>query len=320
MKHNLRKVLSVLMAVAMMAAMVVPAMAISAEGSVSAPNTVVNPIFNLVVPKTMTLVLDPLEIGEGTGQVKAPSLTVENFSNVITAVDISVQVIPAKGVTLVANDAEIPDTAGNTDKIANIHVLHDGKTDKKDLSADNSYDFSIVLTAGKMNEATKKIELDENGASKFDFSGAINSNAIWLAKDITLTTVYKATTLSNTAAEAFYTDFDKKTGALGTMTFEETTWPTEFRTYGFAATATEAEITFLDDAFTAATKMKFTSDAAATKVVDGVFSAPESGVIKMNVPAATTLKPGAITTYYAHVLDGGDNITATASFNVFVKN
>lgn len=363
-----RKPLSILMALALVAAMTVPAFAATQEGSINTPNTVTNPIFSIGVPKTMTLALDPLKLGSTGAQVVAGNFSIVNNSNVIAAIDVSVHTAVAAGVELVASPADpendpsnVPNEAGVTDKIANLTIKYavaansgeefvettdtpmtvlytDAKT--QDLDTAGSKDFSVVLGAGKTNEGGKTASSSEvNGWTAFTFDGEINPNASWAAKDITITTVYKATSLSAEAAVASYTDEDSSGTAapfdaadpagnvdMGHQFFTETTWATAKRVYNFAKTKADGEIVVTDDTKTLlGANVKFTTDAAGkTATVADLFKyTAGTGTIGVDITKISSPKAGVITTYYIHALDGAGTdakITATVPFYVYINN
>lgn len=323
---NLRKTVCTTMATVLaLSAMAMPAMAAVQEGNVSAPNTVVNPIFSVGVPKTVGFALNPMKVGNGA-QVVAGDFEFVNNSNVIAAIDVSVMVTGAKGVTLYEtpdSDTKIKNEAGYTEKDAALLLKYgtavtgagtDSKaytytaadaTESTEVTLNHSIDFSIVLGAGTAPVDSKVATADTTmGYASFTFDGEINPNAVWLAKDLTVTTIYRANSLTAEAAVAAYdgggTAFadDAPATDLGLQIFDVNPWKTEHRTYGFAATVEAGEIPLA--AAASGYAAEYFSDAACTRSASPKLAFDASSYDKFTFNAKDSgLKPGASATYYA---------------------
>lgn len=351
MKFNVRKSLSALMATAMVAGTIaVPSMAaVTQEGDVTSPNGVVSPVFSIGVPTEVSLTFDPLKLGDDAKQVVSGDYVFTNNSNVVAAIDVSVYPALATGVSLVAADTDVPEKAGNTDKVMNLFVTHaiaqptEGENNSINvdygvdatesdpttkmigkLSADHSYDFTIVLAAGTASDGTATPH-DDLGSSAFSFDGVINPNASWAANDVILTTVFKATALSADSAIESYAkleDFDEAHPDVGFQTYKETNWGTEFRTYTASATGIKTTPLKIDlntatkATFTGAASVKVTSDAAGKTAYIAFKYDTETGAITYSTD--TKAKAGLTITAYAHAFDAAGTIIATVPLNIYI--
>ncbi len=116
----MKKKLSLVLAVAVLVCMVfaVPTFAAPADQDVTVSTTVTDPVWNMVVPTTIGMAIDPFALTDGSSQVYSPDFTVVNKSQVAVRATASVTL---SGAAVFKNTAaEVTET--DTSKLAFVQA------------------------------------------------------------------------------------------------------------------------------------------------------------------------------------------------------
>lgn len=234
-KGFLRKTVALAAVACMVFAMSVSAGATSSSTTITTPSTVTNPVFLIGLPKTVTLALNPYEIGgDNAEQVEAGNYVVINKSNVPALVNVSIYPEVGANVTLLPlvdeEDAavEVSNTPGVATKELQLYATFPAEITAKPgegdvvpesgatlediaeveaLSTEKSFDFAFAFAAGATEEGGKTATVaDANGWSYFTLGGAVNPYATWLAKDVNMHVVFSSQALTKEGYTAMGTD------------------------------------------------------------------------------------------------------------------
>lgn len=208
-----------------------------ATQTVTGESSAVQPIISVELPGDLTFAINPLRLdanddGTKDGQIVATSYGIVNYSNVPVLVNAKTKAVAANDTKLVGatadvsydpNTSELTSTAGAKDVllIQAFPVATSGVAWSNDTVTITSDKFEEITNAAgakekgglilsgtendvnfKLNKVSANGEPATDGVSGFTFAGAVNPNATFDDGDITVSTTFTLTTLT----EAQYTN------------------------------------------------------------------------------------------------------------------